>query len=708
MLSRRSSTGIIVIALAAVLFVALNLLANVTLTGARADLTQDQMFTLSDGTHQVLSKLDEPVSLRLFYSERLGNDFPQVKVFATRVRDLLREYVAASNGMIRLEVIDPDPFSETEDDAVAAGIQATQTPNGDPFYFGLVAAGATDRHEVIPIFAPDREAFLEYDLTRVIQNLSGPARKIVGLLTSLPMETGPGGAMAAMRGQSQPYAIYEQLAQVYEVRMFASDMVQIGDHINLLIIAHPGDLADQAIYAIDQYVLAGGRVLVLVDPYSEASTGSPMGGQIPNSSNLPKLFKAWGVNYDVTKILGDRKQALNVNMPGSGRRQAVPYVLWAGLGEQGMDRTDVTTADLHQVTIGSGGFFTPAEGATTTFTPLIQSSDDAMAIETAEAQRRTDPDTLLRNFLPTGERYTVAARITGPARTAFPDGPPALPTPPVTGASQPVAPRPTTPAEAPAASAPPAAAPPPATSAPPAAAAPDGAPAAAEDKPEGPKEPNQAPAPATIPGGPEPEPELAPPGAGSPERPQLKESAGPINVIVVADSDMLQDRFWVQIAGDGGQRMAIPVADNGAFIVNAVDNLLGSSELITLRSRGRTERPFERVADLRRGAEQQFLARQQVLQRTLEEKQTEIQALRRENPGGGSIVSPEQEQKIREASEAVLATRKELRDVQHNLQKDIDSLERIVKVVNIGAMPVLVALLALGVAATRRRRAAGA
>jgi ABC-type uncharacterized transport system involved in gliding motility auxiliary subunit len=640
MTNRRFGAGL-ALALLAILFLGLNTLSNATLTGARLDLTANRLYTLSDGTKAVLASLTEPVRLRFFYSERLTNDHPELKPYGTRVREMLDEFVAASGGKVRLEVIDPEPFSEAEDEAVALGLSGTPLDSGETFYFGVSGSGPTDARGTIPFFSADRQPFLEYDLTKLVHNLTGPTKKVVGIITSLPIDTGLGGAAAAMRGQARPFAIYDQLKQFFDVRMFAPDLREIGQHIDLLVIAHPGALSDQALYAIDQFVMNGGRVLALVDPYSEVAitpgpNGRPQPG-FPMSSNLDKLFAAWGIKVDGEKLVADRQLATRVSISG-GRSQLVDYVLWLSIPGAQMAKDDVVTASLNQVIMATAGAITPVEGATTKVTPLITSTPDSMLVDTMQAKVRTSPEDLLRAFQPSGKPQILAARVTGPAKTAFPDGPP--------------------------------------------------------------KQANAEPPP--PPGSNEPV-EVLPPGAGSPELPQVKEAKSPINVVVIADSDVLDDRFWVQDQDVMGQRMAVPTADNGSLIVNAVDNLSGTDALIGLRSRGEANRPFEVVERMRRDAEQRFLSQQQQLQAKLEETQRHIQDLRSQGVASGAA-SAETDKAIAEARAQVVETRRQLREVQRNLQRDIDRLETVVKVANIGFIPVCVAVAALVVAAIRVRR----
>ncbi len=632
------------ILIAAILFVAVNILAAVSLRHARLDMTANGLYTLSGGSKNVLKGLREPITLRFFFSDKLGDELPQLRIYGSRVRELLEEYAALSQGRIRLEVIDPEPFTDAEDRAVQAGIQALPLDRGGrSFYFGLVGTNSVDDQQVIPYFQQEKEQFLEYDLTKLVYALSRPKKPVIGIISSLPLDFGPGGMMAAMRGQSQPYMVMTQLRQLFEVRTLEATAAAIPDDIGVLVLAHPKDLNPSALYAIDQFVLRGGRLIALVDPWSEtaAAMPNPMTGMaLPagdNSSALPELFKAWGIAMDDGQFVADLGLAQRVQTGEAGPRSIVDYVAWLNVQPAMLSSNDVVTADLGALNLASAGALRPAEGATTTFTPLIRSSDQAMLVPVAKIRFRPDPTGLLQEFKATGERYVLAARIGGTIKSAFPDGPP--------------------PAEKKDA-------------------------AGADNKADDGKT-----------------------GAAAPVEP-LKESKGPVNIIVMSDVDLLDDRFWVRTQEMFGQRVAIPIAANADFLINAIDNLAGSNDLIALRSRGRSQRPFEAVETLRRTAEQQFLSRERALQKKLEETEKKIADLQTKAQGSAAsaLLGAEEQSAIEGFRTELVQTRQELRAVQRDLNRDIESLEAGVKFVNVGLMPIAIGVIAAGVAALRRGR----
>lgn len=635
-----SLTGLLV---AAILFVAVNIVANLGLrTAPRIDLTEQKLYTLSEGTKNVLASIKEPVTLRLFYSGKLANELPQIKVYAQRVRDLLEQYVARSGGKIRLEVIDPEPYTDAEDRAVAAGVQGAplDANAATQFYFGLVGTNTADRQEVIPFFQQEREPFLEYDLTRLVYALTDPKKPVLGLMSEIQLQYGPGGMMAAMRGQGAPYILYNQLKDVFTVTSVAPDAKAIPDDVTVLMIVHPKAMSEETQYAVDQFALRGGRVILMVDPHYESDQSQQPGmmgmpGMEPKTSNVPRLMKAWGVEMDDKKFVGDRSNAIRVNA-GEGKRAAVDYVAWMQLGAANRNRDDIATGEIGNINLASAGALKTVEGATTTVTPLLfTSSDQAALIDLDKIRFRPNPETLLAEFKPSGERYTLAARISGPAKSAFPDGPP-----------------------------------------PPA-------------KKEG---------------------EEAKPEAGKDEparKPHVKESAGPINVVVIADVDLIEDRFWVRVQDFFGQRAAYPFAANADLLVNTVDTLSGSSDLISLRSRGRSDKPFEAIAALRREAGQQFVAREQELQKKLQETEKQVAELQsKRKAGANALMAPEEQAAVDNFRQEMQRTRRELREVQYNLNRNVEQLTTWIKFINIGLMPIVIAVFAIGLGLVRQQRRA--
>ncbi len=622
----KSSRNWVAVAVAVALFVAVNVLSQTVLRHARLDLTEDGLFTLSDGTRNILEALDEPLAVRFFISQKLVNDFPPIRDYATRVLELLEEYVAVADGMIELSVIDPEPFTDAEDDAVGFGLQGATVNNvGDQLYFGMVVTNTTDDEKVVPFFQQDREAFLEYDLTSLFHDLANPKKSVVGLISSLPVAGGAANPAAPQQGMSQPWTVVLQVQQLFELRDLGEVTGPIADDIDVLLIIHPKDMPPAAQFAIDQYVLGGGKALIFVDPFSEASAmlADPQAGRMQlHNSNMIELFKAWGIELIPGMIVADLEMARRVQIGARGRPVILPYVPWLEAGRANLNADEVAVGRLERINLATAGAFRVLDDAQTEMIPLIQSSTQAMVFERFRIQFRRDPQALLDEFEATGESYVMAARLQGGVASAFPDGPP------------------------------------------------DGFP------------------------------------AGDDAGQWLSESAAPINVIVVGDTDMLADGAWVQLQQFLGQSYAVPMADNGTFVSNALDVLAGSNELIGLRSRGTGVREFEVVEALKLEAEAKYRETEQALQAKLTETEKKLAELQTSEAGGAPVLSPEQEAAIEAFRRDMVTTRKQLRDVRHELQKDIEGLGTWLKVINIGAVPLIIAVIAVLAAPLRRRRRA--
>ena len=627
--------------LAAVLFLAVNVFSSLALKSARFDLTDNKLYTLSEGTWNILESIEEPVTLRFYLSKKVATGLPGISSYAIRVQELLEEYEQAAGGNLTLRIIDPEPFSEEEDRAVGYGLRGIPLENGNvQFYFGLVGTSSTDDQEIIPFFQPDREEFLEYDLTRLVYQLANPKQKVVGLLSGLPLDGRPGLPFQMGQGGSPPWMILEQIRQVLAVRTVGKDATEIPEDVDVLMVVHPKNLSDPTLYAIDQFVLGGGRALVFVDPHSEADSVAsnpmnPMGMQGPRNSDLGKVFEAWGIELVPGKVVGDLPLAKKVNFRKQSRMMVADYPVWIDLTQQHLHRDDVVTAQLSNLSMASAGILRKREGSEIEMTPLVESDEQAMQIDATRLQFLPDIEGLLRNYRAEGEKFTLAARLTGKVKTAFPDGKPK-----------------------------------------------------AKD---GEKEDGQ--------------------GDGEPSGSNhLAESTEPINVIVVADTDLLQDRFWVQVQSFLGQRIAIPTAANGAFVANALDNLAGSNDLISVRNRGSFSRPFTFVRAIQQEAEQRYRQKEQMLQDRLRATRQKIRDLQRKREDQSTLIlSAEQQEETVRFRQELLSTRKELRSVQHELQKNIEGLETVVKFLNIGFIPLLIGVggVIISLYKVRRKQSAG-
>jgi ABC-type uncharacterized transport system involved in gliding motility auxiliary subunit len=634
--SRLAIAGLCV---AAILFVALNVLAGATLRGAQVDLTERSLYTVSAGSRSLLASLQEPVHLRLYFSRNLGQAAPRFAEYYARVRELLERYVTLSNGKLSLELLEPEPFSEAEDRAVADGLQGVPLSQaGDIGYFGLAGSNTLDGRAVIPFFNLEREPFLEYDLTKLVHGLGNPDRPVLGVLSALPRE--PGG-MGHPPGAPPPLLILDQIADFFTVETLDPSVSSIPDRVKALMVVDLRNLSPEALRAVDRFVHAGDPALVFVDPVVESSGGVPASGTPAPQADVDRLLASWGLTLVPDKVAGDIETARRV---ATGERGTIgDYLAWMSLGRDNFDTNDPVMGNIERLNFATAGILQPVEGASVKVTPLVFTSPRSMPIPVAEVRFMPDILGLLRKFEPGDTPLVLAARVSGPASAAFAD----------------------------------------AGTAPPAGGdAPQPGDATAEPK--------------------------SPPTAGS-ETPSGQETHD-IQLIVVADADMLYDRFWMQRSDFFGEQVDVPTAGNGDFVINALENLSDARTLIGLRGRGTSYRPFTLVEEIRRDAEAKFRAKEQQLQQRLKELQQELAGVQRRGDGqaGEIMLSESDTAAIERFRTEMIVVRKELREVQHALRRDIESLETEVKFVNIAAVPLVLCGVGGGLALFRRMRRARA
>ncbi len=419
----RRALGASALVALAVAFVAVTILSSFALRGIRLDLTENRLYSIASGTEKILAGINEPITLYFFFSEQPSRDTPDLRAYAERVRELLEEMAQRSSGKLHLTVIDPQPFSEEEDRANGFGLSPVPVGGrGDSLFFGLAGTNSTDGHETIGFFQPDKEEFLEYDIASLIYRLAHPRRPVVGLVSSLPLA----GAPASATGPGRPaWAGIAQLSGLFDVKPLGEGFTNIAKDIDVLLLVHPKQLAAPSLYAIDQFVLGGGKVLAMVDPQAEQdATRSPEGQPgAGRSSDLSPLLASWGVEYDSSEVLGDARKALSVTLRPN--QPAVRHLGVQAFTREDFNAGDVVTAGLDAINFMTSGVLKPEAGSGLTFEPLIQSSDQAALLSSARFTVLDDPTTLLDGFKATGERYVVAARIRGDIKTAFPAGPPA-------------------------------------------------------------------------------------------------------------------------------------------------------------------------------------------------------------------------------------------------------------------------------------------
>ena len=610
------SAGILM--LLAILFVTLTILSSVFLKGMRFDLTENDVYTLSDGTRNILKNMDEPVNLYLYFSEDVSRELPQFRSYARWAGEMLEEFVDRSGGKLTLQRVNPEPFSPEEDEAAAYGLQGVPVgAAGDTLYFGLVGTNSLDGLQMMPFLQPEKEKFLEYDLAKMVSSLSHPQHRKVGLLSGLDMKPGFDPATQSVR---EAWVIHQQFSQLFDLQDIQPDTTDLPDDLELLVVVHPKSLSDGLLYQVDQFVLRGGHLLVFMDPLAEADMGGdpndPMARMnAGGSSSLGPLLQAWGVGFDTDKVVGDLAYALQVSIA-----QGQPPIRHLGIlsvNSDGMNSTDVATADLQAVNFSSSGWLVALENASTGFEPLVETSENAAPIDATRLRFLSNPQDLSRDFQPTGDKYALAARVTGQAATAFAE----------------------------------------------------------------------------------------PPEGMSLIGHMTESGEAGINVALFADTDILTDRLWVQKQNFLGQTIVNSFADNGTLVANLADQLLGSSDLIGIRTRASTVQPFGVVDALRLSAEAQFRDTEERLQAELEEterKLTQMQSLRQD--GELTVLTADQQNEVQRFIDRKLQIRAELRQVQHDLSSDIEALGMRLKFINIVLVPVLIIIAAMVFGQMRRRR----
>ena len=645
------------LALAALLMLSANVIFSGIFKNAKADLTADRLYTISSGTRHVLGRIEEPINIRLYYSRRLGQAAPLFGKYFERVRALLEQYRDLSGGKIQLTVLEPEPFSDAEDRAVASGLRGVRlNQDGETGYFGLLASNTTDNDAAIEFFAPDRERFLEYDLTKLINGLANPKKRVVGLMSGMPIDGGM-NPMQPMRQPAPAWTVMDQIREFFEVRTVEQTVNEIPGDIDVLMLVQPNALSKDAAYAIDQFALRGGRVLAFIDPLAETVPPSgPMGmPSMPTGPDMAALLKAWGVAIDNSKLAGDPSMARRVQFGGSpgGRPVVTDYLAWLQVDGKHINAADPLAGGIERLNMASAGFITKVDGATTTMQPIIQTSPAGGELNADGLRMMPNPLELAKDFKSGGKPLVLAARLSGEGKTAFPDGRPKPPE-----------------AEKP----------------------PGGDAAKASDTDDGAK-PKDAAA---------PDAKAADAPKGEPVVPHF--ASGPLNIILVADADFLHDQFWVTIQELLGQRMAVPQAHNAAFVINALENLSGGEALATLRGRGVNDRPFERVAAIRREAERSYREKEQALNAKLKDLQGKLQQMETRSEGGQILLSDKDRQTIEGFRTEMISTRRELRSVQADLRRDIDRLDGWLKFFNIAAVPLLIGIGGIAVGLSRRRR----
>jgi len=609
---RGASTGVLGLGILAVVVIATDVILAVL--PLRGDFTAERLYTLSKGSKAVLAKLEDDVTFKYYVSSSAADMPMQLKTYATQVGNLLKEYERAAGGKLAVETYDPKPDSDAEEWAQRYGVEPqTVNPFGSPVYFGIVAV-CGDQEQTLGVLSPRTESTLEYDLTRLVTRVAWPEKPVIGVMTSLrDVLGGQMNPMMMQMGQRPPqgWAAFAELGKDYAVKPVAPNAEKIDDDVKTLVLLHAKDLSDKTLYAIDQFVLRGGKLIACVDPFSikdmiaSRQQQNPMMGQMGGGdgpSTLGKLFDAWGVGFDTSKITCDLEAATKLNN-GQGGVEDNPAFL--SLGKANMDAGDLLVSRLTQVMFPFAGAFTFDEkkGAGLVFTPVITTSKENSSATDRMAMQMGGG---VKDMVPDGTARILAARLSGTFKTAFPKGP------------------------------------------------------------DGTNDVSKA----------------------------LAEGAGA--VLLVADSDFLADDFCVRMMKTPFGNIPQLINDNLALFSNVIEQFAGREELIGVRSRGASDRPFDVVNALEAEATRKWQRKQADFEAELQMTQQRLQSLQKQKSGNDRfILSKEQQDEIVRLRKAQADTRKQLKNVRKELTAGIDSLGFTLKCVNIALVPVLVVLFGL-------------
>ena len=589
------------ILLSIIIFFSINIITNNMLGYSRIDFTENKLYSLSEGTKKLLKNLDEPIHLRLFISSNLVKDVPQFSTYANRVETILKTYSNISNGKITIETIDPKPFSDEEDRAVGMGINPfNATEMSDTLYFGLAATNSTNGQKNIPMFSPERETFLEYDLTSLISELSQTKKPIVSIIDNL-------GLSSDGRVGKPEQQILKQMKEMFKVEMVNESANELDKDTKILMVIHPKFLSDETLYMIDQWILKGGATLIFLDPYAETELSRQQGMPPMNPrSDLKKLLDTWGIKFDNKQAVLDSEFGFRIARKINGRDVQVTNYPWLNIRGEGLNKNDSTLSNLSTIVMTTAGSLQDTN-KNPILEPIIRSSKKSGVGDAQKAGNpEGDPRDLLSNIKSDNENYTLAGWIKANLNSSFINS---------------------------------------------------------EDKKDN----------------------------------QLMKSKNKSNVLIVTDADMLMDRNWLT------QRGAF--ANNGDFVLNIVEKMIGGNALSDLRGKSTSWRPFEKIIELEKIAEEKFLIEEQMLAKKLEGMEDKIRNLTQNSDKDTDVLSPETIKAIDGFKTEMMATRSQLRNVKFDLRRDVDLLKKWIISINVAILPIAFAAVSLIISLRRKRKA---
>lgn len=586
--------------LSILIFFSINVITNNILSSARVDFTENKLYSLSNGTISLLKDLKEPIHIRLFVSSNLVKDVPQLSTYANRVETILQTYSNISNGKITLEIIDPKPFSDAEDRAVGMGINSfNATEMSDALYFGLAATNSTIGQKNIPIFSPERETFLEYDLTSLISDLSQIEKPVISIIDNL-------GLNADTRIGKPEQQILKQMKEMFQVEKIDENSNKLNKNTKVLMIIHPKFLSDETLYMIDQWVLNGGATLIFLDPYAETEISRQQGMPPMNPrSNLKKLLDTWGIKFDDKKAVLDSEFGFRISRNINGRDIQVTNYPWLNIRGEGLNKNESSLSNLSTIVMTTAGSFELIDDKSVLEPIIISSQKSGLGDAQKAGDPKGDPRDLLPNIKSDNKNLTVAGWVKSNLNTSFRD-------------------------------------------------------------------------------------------KKNKDNNQLLKSSKKSNILLVADVDMLMDRNWLT------QRGAF--ANNGDFVLNVMEKMVGGNALSDLRGKSTSWRPFEKIIALEKIAEEKFLIEEQMLAKKLKGMEDKIRNLTQNNDEDSDVLSPETIKAIDGFKTEMMTTRSQLRNVKFDLRRDVETLKKWIISINVAILPIIFAGFALILSLRRKRK----
>ena len=615
----RSTLGVAGLVLAVVLFFSINVIAAFTLKSTRLDLTQSKLYSLSEGSLRTVRQIKEPITIRFYLSGKLAKVSQTHATYAVRVIEVLEQYASASDGKIRLEVIDPEPFSKKEDEALAYGLKGIPMGNSSEYaYIGVTISNASDRRRTIALLDPSRERFLEYDITKYLTDLTRAKRPTIGIISTLPID-GRGEPHLMYPKYHPRWAVMNVIRDIFNVRFISRQTLDIPSDIDVLMLVNPKKFNEETMYAIDQHIMRGGNMLILIDPFSEAEVAL---GEVPYSirPDIDKLLTNWGISFDPSKFVADMTLARTVSHTEEDKALQTKFPPWLAVNENYLSPEDPVTNAINLVNLSYAGSFNVTKKVDDlTVTPLIFSSAESELLDTLLGLS-PDPAAIIRNFKAGKKNMILGLRIKGQPSSAF---------------------------------------------------------------------------------------EKAPVRNFLKQRTEahIGKASAPVNIILIADSDFLADKYWTTKSDMLGIEQLYPFAGNADLIVNALDNLSGTASLIDLRSKAEWRRPFTVIENMALNAGRQYRRQETALFDELQNAQDRLKELTEQSSGGNKeLLSREDKTEIQTLQKRIIELRSALRAVQNVLSRDILALQSTIILFNVVFVPALLVLVALFVAWRRRVR----